>query len=388
MSEMRRLAFAALLLALLVPPVRGQDEPPADDEAAAAPAAEDEGANGREARLTSVEGTVYLHPQDREEGDFVKAQADAELDEGDLVRTGKDGRAEITVDGETVIALEPNTDFVLTSLAPESTEFHLGIGAIAAKIKKLLEGQAMSFRTPTAVAAVRGTELGVSQDGDESPARVGVFDEGNVAVTGAKGGDEVRLGPGQETEVAKGQIARPRELRAFAPLRQRVLRCRQRQDFWRKSWRPLERRERLARRREMRRLRAIRVEKLRNIRADIRQRRYEGIQQRRERRQQREQRHLERQQRPQNPQAEQRRVEEIRERRQQEAQRRREELEQRRRQQETQRKQDEERWKREREQDRQAREQRQRGQEQKRQEIQQRRQRQREEFQKRRRRRD
>ena len=69
-----------------------------------------------------------------------------------------------------------------------------GYGAVqllrpAYSVEQLLGGPL----DPGAVAAVRGTELGVSQAGDDSPAQVGVFDEGHVSVTKPGQTGEVKL---------------------------------------------------------------------------------------------------------------------------------------------------------------------------------------------------
>ena len=286
----------------------------------------------REARLTTVEGTVYVHLHGQPDGEFIAAEADAPVEEGDLVRTGTDGRAEVTLDGETVIEMSPNTDFLVNSLAQEQTEFHVGIGAIVAKIKTLLAGRAMRFTTVSAVAAVRGTELGVSQAGDDSPARIGVFDEGHVSVTTPKGGGEVKLGPGQETDVARGAApGAPGALRAFAPARERMQALRRRQAFMRLNWRPRALEQRQALRRALAQRRSVRADQLRNVRADIARRRYARQQQRRQQIRQRVQ---------QLRQQQERRQKRIQELRRQKAEQHRQAMEQRQRQHEQQRRED------------------------------------------------
>lgn len=159
----------------------------------------------REARLTQVDGTVYIHLHDQDDDQFVRAQADAGVEAGDMIRTGDDGTAELTLDGQSVIEINPNSDFIVNSLAPEQTEFYVGIGSILAKIKHLVEGESMEYHTPTAVAAVRGTELGVSQEPGDQVAHVGVFDEGRVAVSLPSGGQPTQIGPGQELALQKGR---------------------------------------------------------------------------------------------------------------------------------------------------------------------------------------
>lgn len=90
-----------------------------------------------------------------------------------------------------VIRLGPNTDFLVNSLDTAESEFFLGIGRLVAKLRSLAAGREVRFRTATAVAAVRGTELAVEQENDDAPTRVGVFDEGQVVVSSHDGADAV-----------------------------------------------------------------------------------------------------------------------------------------------------------------------------------------------------
>lgn len=189
----------------------------------------------REARLTRTEGVVAVTSP---EGDGAIALAEGQdmpLEAGDRVRTGADGAAEITLDGETVMELGPSSDFTLHSLRRSKTLFGLDLGSVVASVKKLLAREKMEFKTPVAVAAVRGTELVVAQNPTGETA-VGVFDEGRVEVRGE--GAPVGVGPNQETEVRRGKPPRaPRELRALAGRRERLGILRERRPRLAKGWR-------------------------------------------------------------------------------------------------------------------------------------------------------
>ncbi len=236
-----------------------------------------------EARLTSVTGTVYLHLHGQPDGDYIQAQAGASLEEGDVVRTGDDGSAEVTFQGPSVVDLTPNTDFAVKSLAPDDAEFDLGLGTLIAKIQHLLEGRQLRFATPTAIAAVRGTELGVSQDGNDEPARVGVYDEGRVSVSEPGQEAQVQLGPGQETEVYRGRPPQaPRPLRALAVYRARFQALRRRQAYWRAHWRPRSRARLRALRRALLRRPVVKARLLHRVRVEQR-RSFRPLEQRRRR---------------------------------------------------------------------------------------------------------
>src|SRR5947209_15922314 len=134
-----------------------------------------------EARLTQVKGAVYLRLNDHSEDEFVPASVNASVEAGDQIRTGTDGNAELTLDGKSLIQIGPNSDFIIDALDRHQTEFYLGLGSLVAKIEHRLKNEQMDFRTPTCIAGIRGTELGLAYPSDGSPSKVGVF-QGQVAV--------------------------------------------------------------------------------------------------------------------------------------------------------------------------------------------------------------
>ena len=165
-------------------------------------AAQDAASDHWDARLTAVTGEVVVHPAGG--GDEVSGAADMPLEEGDRVTTSADSTAEIALDGGSLIALRESTDFTLENTSKNASVFSLALGSLLAKIQKL-GSQSLSVRSPSSVAAVRGTEFGVDVEDEQS--HVGGFDEGRVEVQGQTGGKTV-LTPNQETSVARGQAAR------------------------------------------------------------------------------------------------------------------------------------------------------------------------------------
>lgn len=174
----------------------------AKDQATAAPSAEAEGA-AWDARITEVEGDVVLFAGGAEEG--LPAEAGHPLEPGDRLETGPGSRVELALEADSVMELGPRSSFVVESLRPADSSFELSLGSFVAKLRSMLErGYRVRVRTPTAVAAVRGTEfaLAVADDGETS---VGVFDEGQVAVK-AEGAsvEETVLQAREETLVPRG----------------------------------------------------------------------------------------------------------------------------------------------------------------------------------------
>ncbi|MBI3554610.1 MAG: FecR domain-containing protein [Elusimicrobia bacterium] len=233
----KRLPGMLLGLLLCAAPIASAEDP--------APAAQEE---SWDARLADVKGDVQIFEGGGEQG--LPAEKDMPVNEGDRLLLGADGSADLTLDGGSLIHLSANTDFTVGQLDRKSTAFKLAFGTFLAKIEKLLSAQSLIVQTPTAVAAVRGTEFGVEVD-KESPdeAHVGVFDEGKVEVKGESGGSEILIG-GQETKVVKGQApARAYQLSRLARHRSYMRGVlKKRLSGWRKRWKALPQ----ARRRELR----------------------------------------------------------------------------------------------------------------------------------------
>lgn len=227
-----------------------------------------------DARLGAVKGEVSVHtpggPEDGHAG-----EEGMPLEAGDRVVTAEGASAEVVLDGGSLITLRESSDFTVDSPSRSDASFTLAFGSLLAKIQKLAAG-GLRVRTPTAVAAVRGTEFGVEVEGDDT--HVGVFDEGKVDVSAADGGPAETLIANQETRVAKGG----RPLHAYQL--QRLMRHRalmrghgRRIAAIRKRWRALPPEQRLE-------LRKKTLERARERRRAMLERRKQGLERRQERR--------------------------------------------------------------------------------------------------------
>lgn len=200
-------------------------------------------ADSQETRVLSVNGPVYLHLAGTTESNFKRVLPGSSLEEGDQIVTGAAGSTQLMLQSGSLIDINPGSDFTIEKNQKESAVFFLRAGTILGKIRSLLETkQQMSFRTPVAVAAVRGTELAVSHDADEDKSAVGVFDEGEVAVQEAETKDSasesVTLTPGMETEIKHGlPPLEPRKMESFQKLRERMKMVREERDFAWKNFR-------------------------------------------------------------------------------------------------------------------------------------------------------
>ncbi|MBK9576041.1 MAG: FecR domain-containing protein [Fibrobacteres bacterium] len=120
---------------------------------------------------------------------------------GDTLATSKASRAELRYPDNTLVRLEENTRLVLALRGKASPEPALQAGKIWANVKKVGQGgTGFGVRTPTAVAAVRGTVFGVGAN--DSTSKVRLY-EGGVDVGSTRTDSALR---------AKAEVAGPREV--------------------------------------------------------------------------------------------------------------------------------------------------------------------------------
>ena len=189
-----------------------------------------------EARIVKVEGEAYVRPQDQPD-QYYPAQEGAPLQAGDQIQTGSDGSCELLLEEGNLIHLNSRSQFTLTSLRKQDSSFELSFGSLLAKLTGLVQYHArVEIRTPTAVAAVRGTEFGAEAGDGET--HFGVFDEGKVEVREAGGRRSVMLTPNREVNVVRGQaLPEPGQLRLFREYRERMNAIRARHQALRGTWR-------------------------------------------------------------------------------------------------------------------------------------------------------
>jgi FecR protein len=128
--------------------------------------------------------------------------------EKDAVRTFVESLAEImTVEG-TILKLDENTTLEISTLkefggGAQSTKVKILNGTILANVKKLVNTESsFEFETPTAVASIRGTILGLDVTGDQTSIKVY---EGEVIVKPHGSAAGVSVTTNQMVTVVKGQ---------------------------------------------------------------------------------------------------------------------------------------------------------------------------------------
>lgn len=120
---------------------------------------------------------------------------------GDTLTTAKASRVELRYADNTLVRLEENSRLVLALRGKSTPEPALQAGRLWANVKKIGQGgTGFGVRTPTAVAAVRGTVFGVGST--DSSSKVRLY-EGGVDVGSIRADSALR---------AKGEVSGPREV--------------------------------------------------------------------------------------------------------------------------------------------------------------------------------
>jgi len=140
---------------------------------------------------------------------------------GERLRTAEASRLKILMRDDSVITLGPKSELVVDEqvVRDEGSRSRLDtvVGAVRAVVTDRYgkAGASFEMKTPTAVAGVRGTGFVVLVDNDAKRTRViGLYDTTWVrGAADSRGRHEVRVGPGQMTEVvAGGSPTKPRDL--------------------------------------------------------------------------------------------------------------------------------------------------------------------------------
>jgi hypothetical protein len=135
-------------------------------------------------------------------GATMPGTANAEVAESDQVRTGADGRAEVTFTDGSVLTVGPDSEIAISTFAPDPAEsnavFDLLSGIARLTVNKATEWGSFEVRTATAVASVRGTDYLVEETGTASAVFVS---EGRVSVSSRVGAGTVVIRAGQGVDV-------------------------------------------------------------------------------------------------------------------------------------------------------------------------------------------
>lgn len=144
------------------------------------------------------------------EGAWRPLDKPASLAEGNQVKTGPGASADILLSDGSKLSLSEKAEFTVESTKTVETAFKLGVGRLKAYFAGAFSGR-MRVRTPSAVAAVRGTEFEMSA-GPDGRTQVTV-DEGHLEVSDNQGRQAV-ITSEETLSVGEGGLETPR----FVPL--------------------------------------------------------------------------------------------------------------------------------------------------------------------------
>jgi len=156
--------------------------------------------------ITRISGVVTVLPEGS--NTWTEVEVDAQLRSGDRIRTSNNSSAVVTFFEGSVIELKSNTEIGITELiievGPKSTTISLeqAIGTTINRVQKLVDtASSYEIKTPSAVAAVRGTEYEVEVLSDSTTTVI--VTEGSVCVTAQE--VSVVVNDNEQTTVLPGE---------------------------------------------------------------------------------------------------------------------------------------------------------------------------------------
>lgn len=170
--------------------------------------------------VTFIKGVVSIKLNGAEE--WKQLSLNERISQGNWIRTGEEGAIEISFENHFSVLLRPNTTIEITAARKKSAiylmyKLFLDVGRTISKIKESTGKETrFEIKTPSAVAAARGTEFRTGVDSDATT-RLEVL-AGKVGVRAARKEVDVKAGEGTLVEKNKAP-APPKKLLAPPPLK-------------------------------------------------------------------------------------------------------------------------------------------------------------------------
>lgn len=162
--------------------------------------------------VTDVQGGAFIVRN----GERVMAEKGMACEEGDVVETLEDGRVDVSMNGLAGFRLLGSTQGKISSAAASDMKVLVNEGNVLVNAKKLGEGNAFTLETPTAVAAVRGTQFWgrvVSPEG--TPVTTIAVREGSLEITPAGLSEAVFVEAGEALDISKALAPAPVKRKAL-----------------------------------------------------------------------------------------------------------------------------------------------------------------------------
>jgi hypothetical protein len=151
-------------------------------------------------KIITVEGMVRIK---KANGEWLDAMPGMELEIGDYVKTGSDGKTEFSLAGTAIIRVKPESEFIIPEDKSNTTKkvsfIKMVKGVLWAHAK--IDENSLKVATPNAICGVRGTEFEVSYK--NSITCVEVF-EGTVWLSTSEDAPKTAINAGQKSCIPAG----------------------------------------------------------------------------------------------------------------------------------------------------------------------------------------
>jgi hypothetical protein len=147
----------------------------------------------------------------RDAAPFAKLSKGEKIGRNDIIKTGEKASAVLDIKGIGSVRVLEKSEFRFTALARNgSNELLISKGSVYSKITKLEKGTDYKVKTPTCVAAVRGTQFLVTYS-EKDPSKVNVL-SGKVAVSSSEMLEKEEIAENDQTVEVKGKTLDKRTL--------------------------------------------------------------------------------------------------------------------------------------------------------------------------------
>jgi hypothetical protein len=148
-------------------------------------------------------GQVEAHTSQTD--DFVPASLGTTLFVGGETRTGEDGKARLDLTPEgTIIRVVGNSSFTLVDLSGDQANPTSKIKLFFGEIFIILKGGSLEVQTPSGVAAVQGSLLGISYDPEKKTVTATCL-EGHCSLSNEEG--TIELEDGEAADILDGDLS-------------------------------------------------------------------------------------------------------------------------------------------------------------------------------------
>jgi len=185
------------------PTASGTGPTPAGPTPAANAAPTDVPAANRTATITEMTGQVEAHASTSDT--FAPASLGTTLAVGGETRTGEDGKARLDLAPEgTIIRVVRNSSFTLVDLSSDNANPKSKIKLFFGQVFIILKGGSLEVETPSGVASVLGSLLGISYDPATKKVTATCL-EGHCSLSNEEG--TIELEDGEAADIVDGDLS-------------------------------------------------------------------------------------------------------------------------------------------------------------------------------------